>query len=137
MTDKIANFMFERTGIEKVGKYLDVSSFKQKLIAGNIANVSTPGFRAQDIDFQAEFERATAPDSGFVGYVTHPNHVPIGNNPDQPPKVIQTKPADGDLNAVDADKEIANLAQNELKYSIGATLLKRRIDGLRKAITSE
>ena len=38
--------------------YMDLLSARQKLVAGNIANVDTPGYRTQDIDFQTEFQNA-------------------------------------------------------------------------------
>ena len=35
-------------------------SERQKLVASNIANADTPGYRTQDIDFHSEFENAAA-----------------------------------------------------------------------------
>ena len=40
-------------------RYMDLLSARQKLMASNIANADTPGYRTQDIDFQAEFLNAT------------------------------------------------------------------------------
>lgn len=135
MDNKIAQFMFEKTGVEKFSKYLDVSSFRHKLIAGNLSNVSTPGYRARDIDFQAEFNRAVGQPSGLVGEITHPNHIPIGEHAARDPEVEQAELVEGELNAVDPDREVSNMAQNQLIYTVGATLLKRKFDGLRKAIS--
>ncbi len=39
---------------------MSLLSERQKLIASNIANVDTPGYRTQDIDFHSEFESAAA-----------------------------------------------------------------------------
>jgi flagellar basal-body rod protein FlgB len=35
--------------------YLNLLSARQKLVASNIANADTPGYRTKDIDFQREF----------------------------------------------------------------------------------
>ncbi len=39
-------------------RYMDLLSARQKLVASNIANVDTPGYLTQDIDFQSEFQSA-------------------------------------------------------------------------------
>jgi hypothetical protein len=36
-------------------RYLDLLSVRQKLVASNIANADTPGYRAKDLDFATEF----------------------------------------------------------------------------------
>ena len=42
---------------DQLGRYLDLATQRMQLIAGNMANVDTPGYRTQDIDFQKEFSR--------------------------------------------------------------------------------
>ena len=39
-------------------RYMDLLSTRQKLVASNIANVDTPGYLTQDIDFQQEFQKS-------------------------------------------------------------------------------
>jgi flagellar basal-body rod protein FlgB len=136
MDSKIAQFMFDKTGVSKVGKYLDVASFRHKLIAGNLSNISTPGYRSRDIDFQTEFNRAVGQPSGLVGTTTDPDHIPIGEHAARDPEVHQAELTGDELNAVDIDQEVSKMAQNELVYTVGARLLKKKFDGLRKAITN-
>ena len=38
-------------------QYMNVISIRQKLVASNIANADTPGYKTQDLDFQAAFVR--------------------------------------------------------------------------------
>ena len=40
---------------EAMGKYLDLTSDQMKLTAGNMANIDTPGYKTQGIDFEREF----------------------------------------------------------------------------------
>src|ERR1035441_2840600 len=40
-------------------RYMDLLSARQKLVASNVANADTPGYRTQDFDFQSEFLNAT------------------------------------------------------------------------------
>jgi len=134
MDNKIANFLFESTGVSKLGKYLDLSAFRHKLIGGNVANVSTPGYRSRDVDFHAEFKRMSGDGSSLSAATTHRNHIPTGNHPAGSPRVNSNRVLDGEMNSVDIDKEISNLTQNELRFTVGATLLQRKFDALRKAI---
>ena len=41
------------------------------------------------------------------------------------------------MNAVDMDKEIANMAQNELQYTVGAMLLQRHFEGCIRRLQSK
>ncbi|UCD63433.1 MAG: flagellar basal body rod protein FlgB [Candidatus Zixiibacteriota bacterium] len=136
MENKIAEFLFNRTGVGNFRKFLNVASFRQKLIAGNVANSSTPVYKSRDIDFHREFNRITKNDSRLSGVTTHPAHIPTGNHESKPPEPEEAEVIDGDLNSVDIDQEISNLAQNELLFTVGATLLQRKFEGIRKAIQS-
>ena len=40
---------------DKLERYMDLLSARQKLVASNIANADTPGYKTKDIDFQSEF----------------------------------------------------------------------------------
>ncbi len=137
MENKIAQFIFDRTGVPNFEKFLDLSSFRHKLIGGNVANSSTPGYKAQQIEFHEEFNRLTKDGSRLAGSITHPGHIPTGSHEMRPPDPKEVKVGDGELNSVDIDKEISSLAQNELMFTIGARLLQMKFDGIKKAITSE
>jgi flagellar basal-body rod protein FlgB len=137
MPNKLTQFMFERIGVPNFGKYLDLAALRHKLISGNIANASTPGYSRRDIDFKAEFERMTGRSGRLAGTRTHLKHIPTGNHEVKPPEVREAKIAEGDMNSVDIDREVSTLAKNELMFSVGARLLQRKLDGLKHAITSK
>ena len=137
MDNKLTQFMFEGIGVSRYRKYMDLASLRHRLISGNVANASTPGYRSKDIDFQKEFERATSQTSHIAGTVTDAQHIPLGQSQDRDPKINETKVTSDNLNSVDIDGEVSNMAQNELRYTIGARLLQKKFDGLRKAITSK
>ena len=137
MENKLTNFLFDGVGVPTYQKFLDLASIRHKLISGNVANVSTPGYKARDIDFDSEFERATKSGSRLAGTITNKAHIATGNHEARAPKPIVSRIKDGDMNSVDIDKEISNLAQNELRYTVGATMLQRKFEGLRKVIQSK
>ena len=136
MDNKISQFLFNKVGISINKKFLDLSSFRHKLISGNIANSSTPGYKARDIKFHDEFKKMTKAGNRLSGTITHSGHIPTGNHEAKAPKVESEKIKIDEMNSVDIDKEIPNLAQNELMFTIGATLLQRKFEGLRKVINS-
>jgi len=129
--------MFDRIGVPKFEKYLDLASFRHKLTGGNIANVSTPGYQSRAIDFNKEFARLTGESDMLAGVRTNSAHLPLGFHSERPPEPDEAKVADGDLNSVDIDKEISTLAQNELLFTVAARLIKHKFDGLRKVISSK
>ncbi|RKX29923.1 MAG: flagellar basal body rod protein FlgB [Candidatus Zixiibacteriota bacterium] len=137
MTNKLAGFLYTRFGLPKFETFLDLSAYRHKLISGNVANVSTPGYRAQDIDFKAEFNRISGDTHQLAGSVTHPGHISLGQHQERAPEVTLAKTTEGELNAVDIDHEISNLARNELEFTVAARLLQRKFQGLKKAITSK
>src|SRR5215831_5750398 len=99
----------------KLEHYLDVLSARQKLVARNIANVDTPGYKTQDVDFQSELNRAT-------GTVFTPSIV----EPDLPTK--------NDGNNVNLDHQARLLAENDIRFNIATQLLRGQIHELREAI---
>ncbi|MEA2030418.1 MAG: flagellar basal body rod protein FlgB [candidate division Zixibacteria bacterium] len=129
--------MFSRPGLPKFEAFMDLSAYRHKLISGNVANVSTPGYQAKDIDFKEEFSRMTGDTNQLAGCVTNPNHIPLGQNQQSEPDVNVAKISEGELNAVNIDNEISNLARNELEFTIAARILQRKFQGLKKAITSK
>jgi flagellar basal-body rod protein FlgB len=136
MVNKLSEFMFNKLGVPKVQKYLDLASFRHKLIGGNIANVSTPGYKSRDIDFQSEFKKATSNTSRLAGEITHQSHIPLGQHSARPPEIEKAAIGDGDMNSVDIDTQVSNMTQNQLRYTVAARLLQKKFESTRNAITS-
>ncbi len=96
-------------------KYMDLVSMRQKLVAANIANVDTPGYRTRDIDFQFEFETL---DQGET-----PNVIEV---PDLTVK--------NDGNDVSLDRESRMLAENDLRFRMASSLLKDKFSMIKLAL---
>ena len=95
-------------------RYMDLLATRQKLVASNIANADTPGYRTQDIDFQSEFLNAT----GGAARVTGVPELPVKN----------------DGNNVSLDREARLLAENALRFQVASQLMKTQIKAVRSAI---
>jgi flagellar basal-body rod protein FlgB len=113
--------LFDTTqlGLERA---LSGSALRQEAIASNIANVNTPGYRRQDVDFQSALRAAWNTDPSTVERVTPA----VGTDPGA--QVRQ------DGSSVDIDVEAAAQAKNGLEYEAVAQVMKTRIAILRSAM---
>ena len=96
---------------------MDVLATRQKVVASNIANVDTPGYHTQDVDFQSEFNSLL---SGAAQ--TPAAHDVIG---------LKVK---NDGNNVDLDREARLLSENSIRFSVASNLMKTQLRVLKTAI---
>jgi len=101
--------------VGSLGRYMDLLSARQKLVASNIANIDTPGFKTKDIDFQFEF-------TSRIG--------------DSPPHVSEVGglQVNNDGNNVSLDRETRLLAENAMRFNVAANLLQSQLRMTRMAI---
>lgn len=88
---------------------------RQKLVASNIANADTPGYRTKDIDFQFEFMSLTE---------------------EEKPRIVEV-PAlkvKNDGNDVNLDREARLLAENSMRFNFASNMLRSQIRAIRSAI---
>jgi flagellar basal-body rod protein FlgB len=117
---------------------------RQETIAHNIANVDTPGFRAQEVRFEEQLRAALAgptrrPEVTRLGLATtHPNHIPLEPRarPDSPIQIAES--LDGTLrndgNTVDVDRQMTQLAETQVIYNALAQAQTNRFARLRSVI---
>ena len=96
---------------------MNLLSAQQKLIASNLANLDTPGYRTRDIDFHAEFTRQVEGSPG-------------------PPEAVEVPGllVKNDGNDVNIDRETRLLAENAIRFSAASNLLRSQIRVIRSAI---
>jgi flagellar basal-body rod protein FlgB len=94
---------------------MNLLSVRQKLVASNIANADTPGYRTQDINFRSEFENAV---QGQTPAKIEPDGLPV-------------KP---DGNNVNLDRESRLLAENAMRFSIASSFARSDLSSIRTAI---
>ena len=98
---------------------LVLRSERQRLIAGNIANADTPGYKARDFDFAAALRDASAAQTGSEGAVGSGIARNVMSASGQlNPALRYALPAQTNLdnNSVDMDRERANFMDNALKF---------------------
>jgi flagellar basal-body rod protein FlgB len=98
----------------QIERYMDLLSFRQKLVASNIANADTPGYRTRDIDFQTEFQNAAAGEPHVDG--------------------VDGLPVKNDGNDVILDREARLLAENALRFQMASNLMRAQLRLVHSAI---
>ena len=112
-------------------------SRRAEILASNIANADTPGYRARDIDFRAAL--AGAAGRGEMN-VTNARHFSTASAAaDGGPALMYRQPlqASVDQNSVDVQAERAAFRDNAMRYQASLTFLNGKISGLRSALRGE
>lgn len=114
---------------------LNVRSFRQQLIASNIANADTPGYKARDIDFAAALREATSGAASFLrtssdrhlgGIASHGGPVAVLYRSAHQPSI--------DGNTVDMDVERNRFAENAVHIDANLTFLNGQIKSMLAAL---
>ncbi len=133
----ISKLLFERTSVPDLEKSLDVYSARQKAIANNIANVDTPEYKAQRVNFEEEYKKYLNKTS-IKGKLTNEKHIPTGVmdfNKLQPQLDYRRSSLnDSGINNVDIDREMAELAKNNMRYEMSINLIKKKFANLKSSI---
>ncbi|WP_336959942.1 flagellar basal body rod protein FlgB [Sphingobium aquiterrae] len=107
------------------GKALALRSQRLSLLASNIANAATPGYKARDIDFESALKEATDKGSSTDAAVK-----------DQMGYRIPLQPSlDG--NTVELSTEQTLFAENAVKYRTTLSFLEGRINTISRALKGE
>ncbi len=115
---------------------------RTQILANNIANADTPGYKARDIDFKSALSSAMQGGGAATLKTTHAGHISTASastvaggqvelmyrEPNQPAL---------DGNTVEAHVEQAEFARNALEYQASLKFLEGRSKGLIKALKGE
>ena len=103
--------------VDRVEQYMNLLSARQQLVAANIANADTPGYKTVDIDFQSELRK----------------HLEVS---DSPPSSMEVPglAVKNDGNNVSLDREARLLAENALRFQVATQVLRSEIRSMRTAI---
>ena len=107
-----------QTGLE-LGHFMSYLSQRQEVIASNIANADTPGYKTRDVAMPLDFSAALleASQGGGSSVIEAPG-----------------LPARNDGNNVAIDREARLLAENSLKFNLATQMLKIELKNIRSAI---
>lgn len=120
------------TVTEGLGAALELHQARHTVLAENIANSETPGYRARDIQFADQLAAAlTAPQEGSAtpggaGSLRAPLRIE--------PSVDRHATIKPDGNSVALDTQVGRLAENAFKIQALTQILSSRYQGLKRVI---
>jgi flagellar basal-body rod protein FlgB len=116
---------------------LALYSKRSSLLAANIANADTPGFKARDIDFRSVL--AAASGDQLTLRTTRPGHIGGAGSDLSSPELLYRVPTQPSLdgNTVNSQVEQSRFAENAVRYQSTLTFLGGRFQGLKLAIKGE
>jgi len=119
--------------VDLISRQLDERVVRGELIASNIANVDTPGYKSRDLQFGKMLSEEM---EAIHLKKTDPKHID-----DTPPgldtgQIVENRePGRPDGNNVDINQEVLNLTKNTMEYNGRVALLARRMGQIKDAIT--
>ena len=120
-------------------KSLDFRGRRNVLLASNVANVETPGYKARDMVFEKALGEAMKAREPGPMRVTHPLH--FDGRTRTPlklvePTVIRTSNPVGSLdgNTVDLEREMAKLGENQIAYHALTQMISFKFQELKAVI---
>jgi len=131
----MGDLLGDRT-ISVLSKTLDGMQLRQKVIANNIANVDTPGYKRKDVDFKSQLKSALD-EKDLKLNKTNTKHLSTNANLNQISSKIKVENNTSmrkDKNNVDIDYEMTALAKNQLEYQATTKLLSTKFKKLNSVI---
>ena len=121
---------------------LDLLAQRQKVLAGNIANADTPGFKARDFDFAQALAEARGTGSGGAMAASQAGHLQASGAAATAPSTVdlQWRTPDQpalDGNTVDLDRERASFADNAMRYEATLRFINHDVRTMLSAITGQ
>lgn len=109
------------------------------LLANNLANSDTPGFKARDLDFRALVKEAMGNASSTGMRRTDDGHIGVGEFGGATDEALYRTPLQPSIdgNTVDEHVEMAAFARNTLDFQASLTFLQSRFRGLKTALKGE
>ncbi|MEK7702626.1 MAG: flagellar basal body rod protein FlgB [Nitrospirota bacterium] len=141
--------LFDRT-TNLLHRALDLRTAKHQATTSNVSNQDTPYYKAKEMNFKKAIRDFIPPPSGPMAtthkahfaltmkldLTTH-RHIPINGHARGAESYIETsqdKTTRLDQNNVNAEKEMAQMAENQLMYTASTQLISGKLAGLKSAI---
>ena len=112
------------SGLDRLAKHLTYHTHREELIAGNLANLDTPGFRPRDLVFHETLTTAMTPDGQMDRSMSHGEE--LVTRDDETP--------DQDGNSVSLERQLSQSTANTIRYGAIGEVLNRKLALLRYAV---
>jgi flagellar basal-body rod protein FlgB len=127
--------IFQDPTLQAIGPYMSRLSKRQQIVASNLANIDTPGYKTKEVSFNATIQELLSETPASLR-VSRPEHT-RGRLPG--PSQVQPYEVPGldsglDQNNVDLDRELLKMSETSFGYSMMAELLRGKFRTLSMSI---
>lgn len=110
-------------GIDRLAQHLRFHGRRQQIIAANLANIDTPGYRSRELVFEETLVQTLDADGARSQAMSHDDQLVVAD--DETP--------DQDGNTVSLERQLAKMTSNNLRYRGLAEVLSRKLGMLKYA----
>jgi len=112
-------------------------SQRAEVLAANLANADTPGYKARDIDFKSML--ASEVNTAARVRTTSPMHIQPDRDLVPASELLYRTPMQPSLdgNTVDTEREHTAFSANAIEYQASLTFISDKIGAIRKALRGE
>lgn len=123
--------------VDILAKSMNAQMARNRVIANNIANVNTPGFRREEVHFEDSLKKALSKKK-LDGARTNNKHMALGSQKPGDVNHRISHPVDptqpSGVNNVDIDNEMADLAENQIRFKYSVKMMGLHYQMLNAAI---
>lgn len=134
MIDRI---LFGQEKLRVLKSALGAYAERGRVHAANVANAETPGYKAREVRFEEDLNLALRTRGHGHLARTDGRHLP-GPSSFPGGEVVARNPTSdvsgNGINDVEIDREMADIAENTLRYTVAAELVARTYSGMKAAI---
>ncbi|MGD8483609.1 MAG: flagellar basal body rod protein FlgB [Thioalkalispiraceae bacterium] len=117
---------------------LHLQARRAEVLASNLANADTPGYKARDFDFKAALDQVSQSNGGQPLHATSSKHMqPDGFFHGAELKYRQPLQDSLDGNTVEPHIEIAQYTENSVRYMASLQFVGKKLSGLITALKGE
>jgi flagellar basal-body rod protein FlgB len=118
---------FQNQTLDAMEAYMSRLSQRQQIVASNLANIDTPGYKTKDISFHATMQELLA-DNVVNPQTSRPEHIQgmIEIFPQAQVFEVQGIPSRADRNNVDLDREMLKLSETSFAYSLITQMVRSK-----------
>jgi flagellar basal-body rod protein FlgB len=124
---------------QRLENAISAAAMRHRVLSNNIANNDTPHFKRSDVAFEEMLTQAISSQGNraLAGKLTNARHIPInGAYPSPAPRVVtdESTAFNNNRNNVDVEKEMAMLAENQLRYNLMSQQVNHEVKMMRIGI---
>jgi len=119
--------IFQNQTFDAMEAYMARLSKRQQIVASNLANIDTPGYKTKDVSFHATIQELLS-ENTLNTQATRPEHSQgtIQVFPQAQVFEVQGLPSGEDQNNVDLDRELLKLSETSFAYSLITQMVRSK-----------